>query len=693
MTYKDSALKQEKTSVVSPDLAALPPMPPELEIPATRGFNARKGDFMGGPIFNLTFNDGQIVKYGSPSGQKEQYNIPDGMTFEGSPYSFESNSVTYLASAAEYDQKLSASTKGQVKGMGYSASASSSIAYHGNMKLNSKYTYGLMFNVQQTYEINWYDRPALSETFEQAIKSLPASLATDADQAAYRKFFDKYGTSYLKSGVFGGYMTMQNRIEEELFEQTTEKEISAGIEAGYQGMVAGGSMSAEAAYSSSSFLSKHSKDILIEIHTNGGIKPADDKTATYFNSVFNSPILLLDAQPQGNISLEFVDIIDLFSVAGASGNVIETAAKARDIYLLEGLKNDGVIGVPSRMAFDTVYHASLAGFVNYNLSKTGNHQRAQVEAWQAKTQDLLASDPFPPFTSRASIDYHKKDSGGRDTYITRANLLLPVSANYYYRSRKSPIVSEGDPRLTGGFTPMGIGGLPALAAPENLGSPFSGSSNDPYVYKKECFSDGFIVVNLSANPNAKSDNGANFTGSVQAPGSSNKTMVNATSVYWHEGKHRANIPWQSICTPVRNGQTYYGVFQQTQADLGASYSIFWVPLQAPFTFNGALESRVTDTIYQAETDGFLTVYLSKSGGDDRGETTVYWDEENDMSNQEVLAQTSIQEHKDHETEIAYNSITVPIVKDRYYKVVTDTSKGTTKTVIHWIPVVLDPYSI
>lgn len=688
MTYKDGTLKKQKTTAAAPDLAALPPMPPGLEIPATRGFNARKGDFMGGPIFNLGFADGQKVNYGSPAGEKQQYEIPDGMTFDGSTFSFESNSVTYLSSAAEYDQRLSASTKGQVKGLGYSASASSSIAYHGNMKLNSQYTYGLMFNVQQTYEINWYKNPSLHDEFKRDINNLPAALATEEDQDAYRVFFNKYGTSYLKSGVFGGYMTMQNRIEEELFEQTTEKEISAGIEGGYQGLMAGGSMSAETAYKSSEFLSKHSKDILIEIHTNGGIKPADDKTATYFNSVFNSPILLLDSQPQGNITLEFVDIIDLFSIAGASYDIIQTAGKARDIYLLEGLKDDGVIGVPTRMTFDTAVHATLAGFVNYNLSKTGNRQRAQIIAVQSSTASGLSSDDY---SARASIDYHKKDDGGRDTYITRANFLLPVSANYYCRSQKAAIDFEGKPNITGGFIPMGIGGLPSLGAPVNISSPFSGNSNDPYTYKSERETDGFMVVNLSTPQST--DNGAKFVASIRTPGTDYDTTINGTSVYWHEGKHKALVPWQSICTPVRAGETYTGVFQQTQKNLSSWYSMYWVPMQKPFTFNAGFEQRVLDTIYQAETDGFLTVYLKQSSGDDRGEVTVYWDEQSDMSEEEVLAQTSIQYHPDHETYIRRNSITVPVVKGRYYKTVMKTSKGSPSAILHWRSVVLDPYSI
>ena len=666
------------------DIAAFQTLPPGLENPATRGFNARSGDFMGRPIFSLSFDDGQHREYGPPSGTKKDYPIPDGMTFEPRSKSFSSNSTTYISSEAEYDQKMSASTKGQIKGFSYSGSVNSSIAFHGNMQLNSKYTYGLMFDLQQTYETNWFKLPALQQAFIDDINNLPASLATDSDMKAYSDFFDEYGTHYLKSGVFGGFMTMQNRIEEELFKTSTEKEISAGIEAGYDGLVAKGSMSAETAYSSSQFLSEHRKDIQIQTFTNGGIR--QESLPEYFQTVFNDPILLLEAESRGGNDLVFPGIVNLFSVAGASQAIIATAWKAWESYLLKGFQEDGILGVPRYMGFNQEYQAVLGGFVNYNLSKTGNHQRAQVEAQEAASQNWIGDSQF---LAGASIDYHKKDSGGRDTYIKQANLLLPVSTGYYYNSQKSPVVSEGSPNIEGAFMPFGIGGLPSLGSVEMRLSSMSPESS--YSYKRVCETDGFMVVNL--NSSEASDSGASFTASVQAPGSSDKNILNATSVYWHEGKHRANVPWQSICTPVRKNETYYGEFKQTQKNPNASFSMFWVPLNAPYAFTKAAEFRKTETIYQAETDGFLMVYLADATGDDRAETTVYWDEESGMPNAVALAQTSIQYHPDHETYIPYNSITIPIVRGRYYKVVTDTTKGKADTIIHWIPAAVDPYNV
>lgn len=68
-------------------------------------------------------------------------------------------------------------------------------------------------------------------------KVLPAKYEEGADK--YAEFLDTFGTHYFESGVFGGYLLQQTSIEDSYAYQTTDKDISATLQAGYLAMVSG----------------------------------------------------------------------------------------------------------------------------------------------------------------------------------------------------------------------------------------------------------------------------------------------------------------------------------------------------------------------------------------------------------------------------------------------------------------------
>jgi hypothetical protein len=87
-----------------------------------------------------------------------------------------------------------------------------------------------------------------------------------------------------------------------------------------------------------------------------------------------------------------------------------------------------------------------------------------------------------------------------------------------------------------------------------------------------------------------------------------------------------------------------------------------------------------DSVYKAHSDGLLTVLTKASGSDGLGHIEVRMASEMNNLDGTPVAQTSV-----HAPVIIYNSITVPVHKGYYYKIVPNVEVGAVDISAYWHP--------
>jgi hypothetical protein len=188
-------------------------------------------------------------------------------------------------------------------------------------------------------------------------------------------------------------------------------------------------------------------------------------------------------------------------------------------------------------------------------------------------------------------------------------------------------------------------------------------------------SDGFVIATIDCVRNLGSQ-GAIF-GQISCDAKNFSDVAAATAC-------RSNEPYtcfasrQSFCMPVRKGESY--IVKTEIKNAKPEYQAFWAPLSERIALFQAPVLRLRDSVYQAHSDGLLTVLAKASGSDGLGHIEVKMAAESNNIDSATVARTSV-----HAPVIIYNSITVPVHKGYYYKVVPNVEVGAVDVSVYWHP--------
>lgn len=625
---------------------------PGLFYPIQNGYNALRADFLGKPVFALTYDQGVTVPYGTTLDNSTDYAVPDGVTTHVVTATYTSSESTLLETESDYDEYFSASVSGSMTYMSYSASASSSLAFHGSLFSSKSSYYALNFGREQVYLARRYDTSNVLPDFTAALSALPATLEEPGAENAYFTFFDTYGTHYLESGIFGGYYTMETRIDDSLVDSTSERDVTAGVQASFDDMAQSGKLEASMAYGSSSYLSEHESQTSVQIYTNGGM-PNDDKNL-YFESIFANPILLLSFDDNQK------SVFQPLSRFIADEVRRSTFDKAIQRYIDGAAEQEGMLGSPHPRDFDEAYKASGDGFVTSTITFKSDGDRGSV---------LVYSDGFTnPSVVRGAASMHSYASG--DCRVKQSTLTIPVRAGEYFNLHWS--ASHGHTVADASFVPFGFGSDIAFGAWQEA------PLNEPVVAP----SDGFVVAVIQCSSDGDGDRG--YILGQQGRDAQSLTTVAATSAHFFKDGDDW-IPCQSFVMPVAKGTTYSLPFKITSKQPMAT--AYFLPVEGEPLIE-PMQARSNKTAYQAETDGFLLAWIdcSKTDGS-RGtiSVAVSGDAEDLGDAGAVRGITSAHYYQPHNRWVPHNAMMVPVQKGEFYKAVCEKTSEHPAFLLNWVP--------
>ncbi len=620
---------------------------PGLSLPIQNGYNVVRADFLTRAVFDLTYNEGKTIQYGPDLGTQGTYDVPDGVDVQNDTGTYSSSSTRLLETATDYNQYYTASVAGTVTSTSFSGSASSSLAYHGQLFTSVSSSYALNFGREKVYHAN---RTLTTQYLSQAFKDALGQLRWTSTPEDYRAFFDAWGTHYLKYGIFGGFYTMETRIDDTLLESSTSTDVTAGVQAGFNGVVQSGQLSAEGAYGSSSWLSSHRSQTSVTISTSGGT--SDESISVYYRSIFANPILLLffveNKAPSafGLLSDFMADDADKTRFNEAVQDYIDSAASA-----------EGMLGSPRVQSVNRIYKAKFDGLVTGVISKNVSGDRGYLQA--------AADGSDNPTTLRGAASMHWND--GMNNWITQSSFTVPVRAGDYDNTTYT--TTWGTPPARLALTPFGLGTDVVL-----------GASTDVTVDEVQTApSDGFVTAMIDC-----SNNGAR--GSILGQqGASSDALVTVAGSSAHLDTNKNNwVRCQSFCMPVAAGQVY-----RVATLLGAgkpTMTACFTPILGGHALLGAMRDRTNKISSQAETDGFVLAYIDASTASYRGALSVSVARlAEDLPIVVPRALTSAYYNNKDDRWLPYNTVMVPVERGSWYQVSMEPSWGSPSVYIRWVP--------
>ena len=181
------------------------------------------------PIFEASYSKGKVTGDG-------RFKVPNGMSLISCNgdcnLEFTSKSMSGLQSyTSSLDVKVS------VEGSGWGGRFSASTDYK-NVDSSTKSSQSLFTHSEisccaYTASILEYDTPAFSQNFIKGVKTLPINY--DKDRQAYRRFFDTFGTHYVKLVNMGATYGQQSKISSSSWKQMLENDVNIAASAGYSG--------------------------------------------------------------------------------------------------------------------------------------------------------------------------------------------------------------------------------------------------------------------------------------------------------------------------------------------------------------------------------------------------------------------------------------------------------------------------
>lgn len=629
---------QDATTQTSKPAQHLPGLDSVLKV----GYNARSGEFCGQPIFKVTYNNKQKIAFG-PELTKTEYDVPDQITVVEHTQLVKVILQELLKTEEDFKRKFSIKTDVEGSGVAISAKAHFAMTDSNRLFTSHETEYHYAFHVQSVFKV-WRNETLLSNKFQERIAALTAS-----DTSAFKAIFDEYGTHYLKHGHLGGYMTMTTEIDKSVVEKSSEKEIIAGLEMGYNGIVNSGSVKVESAYNGSDFLKRNQSTMKVRTDTTGGL--TQDKLESWYRSCFSLPALIPLADKQAKIDVSMSPITNLLP----NGPVKTAMIAALRDYLPEEQPELKNFGAPEMLEPDKPKLKGRDGLLIGHLWVGGNGPRGYIVGKTDNTEDPQL------VRGAASVHYSTDD----DKQVRINSFLMPVRktdgvvGNY--------VNTWGQPDKNYRFIPFGPAEDQSYLGEwqeQSLDTPFSATT------------DGFVVCTIWADrPNR---------GSVFLRDTSNNNALLAASSAHAYDESDTWYECASFCAPVRKGLT---VQVESQPTVGTPRIYAnWVPVQR--VAFGARQTRTVGRTFTAATDGFLVGVLAAADGNGSRaqlEVRVGPPKSSSLNHEHNLGLASVHHYERGNHWLRYNSTAVPISKGSVYQAVLSAVYGRVDCTLYWVP--------
>lgn len=654
---------------------------PELTGVVRNGFNMKRGDTLGSPIFQLSFEDGNQLAWGSSCSSDSTTaahlrSYPDQVVASAGTRLYQVQQSQFIENQAEYDSRFSLSAAADVSGVSFNASLNSSLLYHGNLFQRQASTYALNIYCQEILSFRRRLKPAdlrkarvtaLTQEFEDALAQLPTTF--QGNETQYFQFLDRFGTHYVASGSLGGMVVLETAISESALRQTSLESVQLSISAGYDSMISSGKFRTDIAIQSSQFLQKNRESVEIQLTALGGV--FNEEITTWSDSLYGGSSILLLKMPGGT------PIITLQSIAlladGSDRQAQLEAATRRYLLLPEPL--DGLLGTGIAVTTNRVFPAGLiegGGFVVGQLAAPpGTVPPIDVanQSWGTISVFTAPDVEGDPTELRSSASQSVRDliSNDEDLKVPYSSLMVPISDNDSWRLSSLTAANSANfnpdyhhpPRISFRFVPIltGLGRYEDFEAESSL--------------RKTPREDGFVVVYLE-----DSETGT-VTGSISQPNGEQVELLGASNSN-KTRNHPYFVKSNGFCMPVLAHREFE--INGTSAWRGS-----FVPFNGLAFPEKTWRDRLFDTVYQARTDGFLTVHLHAKDRYGAGFAKVYVSQDPDALLTDplpaglVAASTSV-DFEDNGTQVRHNSLTLPINTGSYYRVeYFETFRGVVKT--------------
>ncbi len=618
---------------------------PGLAKPATNGFNMKELNFLGSHVFKLTYEKGKTIQYGL-AGKLKIYDEPDSISIGTGKYSFSQSNTIILKTKYDYDNMFSANFSGSFSSPTYSASIKSSLMYHGNMFQETDSSYTLNWDLQQVYNI---ERDLDSLQFSDEFKKEISKIKPDDASSVFKDFFERFGTHFLTKCSFGGFMTMETSIKDSLINKLTEKQVSAGISAGYNGIINSGKISVDVAVKNSKFISDNRSSIDINIDVNGGQR--EDDLSDYFKTIYDLPIPLTE-NPESLFCCE--PISDLIEQAGGSVELKTRMDREIEVYINSGIGEDGIFEPPREKNNSQIYCPTQAGFLLTCMNINDNGNRGYTQSYSHNNQ------PLKQIRGSSSVHYYTQS----DTIVPSSSSIIPIGKNNYYMNKYSS--TSGKPKEKTTFWPLSIG---------NFDDPIPVMSKIGLTQVSK--QDGFVYCSIEYDKNGD-------RGDIEINQDGIKT---GASMHYYEG-HDTWVQKNSFCFPVRKDIPYTITVGKSSGE--PTVTAFFCALNGELGFGNPVEQK-QDVVNTADSDGFLIAYLDKANNGDRSQLRVYSNKDNNLlrvKNAIPIAMTSIHYYENSDTIVPKNSVMVPIAKGNFFVCEIKDTAGHANNYIQFIPFVI-----
>jgi hypothetical protein len=640
----------------------MPNPPPNLDNYAGHAYNAKKGNFLGSPVFVLTYDPGTPIDF--PDSKNPRV-IPDQFSASTTAHLHSVDHSLLMENKSDYDRSFSVSVDAEYSGVTYSGSASTSLLYHGNLFSSASSSYALNFYIQEVLRLNrlHLENLELDEQFSAKITKLPLDIESDADQTEYIEFFNSYGTHYAKFVSMGGMMVMETAIEDSVFKSSTTTEVTAAVRAGYNGVVASGEMNVNSAYSSSTFLEDHKHSIVITLDVKGGLWAVGDPITEWITSIYQTPTALLNVPNMGTPNLtNLASISELVQTAKANPLIADNINQMLSTYLMRDAYQDGLLSSPTTKVFSDVYQSAGGdGFLVGQMNASQNGDRGYLQAFDDTSDN--------PTTVRATASMHYYlDS---DTLLLHSSLTMPTPHGTHYVAVNTP--TAGAPEVSLNF--LGFGNT----AERGLGD-WEDIDLDTFITAP---SDGFVVAYVDWD-NIDGSRGY-IEGYQLLPYENSQPSIVAASSQHVYADNDTHVPTNSFCMPVRSGTNFSVNFHPTAGNPVAN--AFYVPLVVPLVLFDNFRGRKPNQTYQANSDGFLIAFLDANvHNGDRGSVDLCsYPDPSLVTDLGKLATASVHYYLGSDVYVPFNTAMIPVAKNNHYIANFTPTAGAPAIAVRWMP--------
>lgn len=307
---------------------------PVLNFYAGHGYNARKGNFQGTPVFALSYELGQQACWGV---EDDRRHIPDQISALPVHASTTWQNTLLMEGERDYEAAFSRMMQGEYTGVSYAGSAHSSLLYHGRLFQHDDRLYGLNKHVKQVLKFKRQGVAAqqrLDPAFAEAITSLPPAVDSQDSLQEYFSFFDTWGTHYVTGGTLGGMVFMETAMKKTLAGEIDSLDASLSINVAFHGMLADDSFSVDLENGSAEFMKTYGDSLENTVDIIGGQHIFDEGISGWERSIYRMPALLFHSPQEFHQPLTaLAPLSRLALAAGAAPTVSACLATALEAYM------------------------------------------------------------------------------------------------------------------------------------------------------------------------------------------------------------------------------------------------------------------------------------------------------------------------------------------------------------------------